>query len=282
MTSDGHTASYYSTVEQVASSKVTFFLTRYDVPAYTNTEEGEWWSWDIFLSTHIHITCCLEVNAHFALCVNYAFESFASFSITNPLLFLLFLDDGTVSYQKTVVQSGHVLKLLGIFEDLNARRTNSNGRGHDATSSVFSCDKYAQCLNYRNEVSLPPCTIVSYHNQFPLVVYWAFSSEVFWHRVCYFFLQVVFLPFSASGRFYTTAQKSSKNPNHVYLMAHILKNHRLPLTVRLVCGYMPRVPCNFTGERCDVLGAKILSSIIKGPIYWSVNMINSKNEPLQD
>ncbi|XP_050718557.1 uncharacterized protein LOC126999750 [Eriocheir sinensis] len=157
VTSDGHTASYYSTVEQVASSKVTFFLTRYDVPAYTNNEE----------------------------------------------------DDGTVSYQKTVVQSGHVLKLLGIFEDLNARRTNSNGRGHDAASSVFSCDKYAQCLNYRNEV--------------------------------------VFLPFSASGRFYTTAQKSSKNPNHVYLMAHILKNHRLPVTVRLVCGYMPRVPCNFTG-----------------------------------
>lgn len=42
MTSDGHTASYYSTVEQVASSKVTFFLTRYDVPAYTKTEESEW------------------------------------------------------------------------------------------------------------------------------------------------------------------------------------------------------------------------------------------------
>lgn len=41
VTSDGHTASYYSTVEQVASSKVTFFLTRYDVPAYTNTTEGE-------------------------------------------------------------------------------------------------------------------------------------------------------------------------------------------------------------------------------------------------
>lgn len=159
MTSDGRTASYYSTVEQVASSKVTFFLTRYDVPSYTKTEES----------------------------------------------------DGTFSYQKSVVQSGHVLKLLGIYEDLNARRTNSSGRGHDSSSSssVFTCDKYAQCLNYRNEV--------------------------------------LFLPFSASGRFYTTAHKSSKNPNHVYLMAHILKNHRLPLTVRLVCGYMPRVPCNFTG-----------------------------------
>ena len=42
MTSDGRTASYYSTVEQVASSKVTFFLTRYDVPSYTKTEESEW------------------------------------------------------------------------------------------------------------------------------------------------------------------------------------------------------------------------------------------------
>ncbi|XP_042233850.1 uncharacterized protein LOC121874049 [Homarus americanus] len=156
VTSEGHTATYYTTVEQVATSKLSFFLTRYDVPAYTNTED----------------------------------------------------DEGRVSYQKTVVQSGHVLKLLGIFEDLNAKKTNSGGRGRDAMS-VFNCDKFAQCLNYRNEV--------------------------------------VFLPFSASGRFYTTAHKTSKNPNHVYLMAHILKNHKLPLTVRLVCGYMPRVPCSFTG-----------------------------------
>ncbi|KAK3853941.1 hypothetical protein Pcinc_039543 [Petrolisthes cinctipes] len=157
VTSDGHTAAYYNTVEQVASSQVSFFLTRYDVPAFTNKHD----------------------------------------------------ENGGLSYQKTVVQSGHVLKLLGIYEDLNARRTNSGGRGRDMSSSSSYCDKYAQCLNYRNEV--------------------------------------VFLPFSASGRFYTTAHKSSKNPNHVYLMTQILKNHRLPLTVRLVCGYMPRVPCNFTG-----------------------------------
>lgn len=156
VTSDGHTAPYFSTVEQVATSQVSFFLTRYDVPAYTSLQD----------------------------------------------------DEGRVTYQKTVVQSGHVLKLMGIFEDLNAKKTNSAGRGRDA-ASVFNCDKYAQCLNYRNEV--------------------------------------VFLPFSASGRFYTTAHKTSKNPNHVYLMAHILRNHKLPLTVRLVCGYMPRVPCNFTG-----------------------------------
>ncbi|XP_042879045.1 uncharacterized protein LOC122257675 [Penaeus japonicus] len=153
---EGHTAPFFSSVEQVATSKVSFFLTRYDVPAYTNLKD----------------------------------------------------ENGRMTYQKTMVQSGHVLKLLGIFEDLNARRTNSSGRGRDA-GPVYVCDKYAQCLNYRNEV--------------------------------------VFLPFSASGRFYTTAHKSSKNPNHVYLMAHILKNHKLPLTVRLVCGYMPRVPCNFTG-----------------------------------
>ncbi|XP_069981992.1 GRB2-associated and regulator of MAPK protein 2 [Penaeus vannamei] len=156
VTSEGHTAPFFSSVEQVATSKVSFFLTRYDVPAYTNLKD----------------------------------------------------ESGRMTYQKTVVQSGHVLKLLGIFEDLNARRTNSSGRGRDA-GPVYVCDKYAQCLNYRNEV--------------------------------------VFLPFSASGRFYTTAHKTSKNPNHVYLMAHILKNHKLPLTVRLVCGYMPRVPCNFTG-----------------------------------
>ncbi|KAK7006495.1 hypothetical protein SK128_011470, partial [Halocaridina rubra] len=152
---DGQTAPFFSTVEQVANNQVSFFLTRYDVPAYTNVEDAE----------------------------------------------------GRVNYSKTVVQSGHVLKLMGIYEDLNVQRPNSR-RPYDA-SSVFNSDKYAQCLNYRNEV--------------------------------------MFLPFSASGRFYTTAHKNSKNPNHIYLMAHILKNHKLPITVRLVCGYMPRVPCSFTG-----------------------------------
>lgn len=153
--SDGQTAPFYSTVEQVVGSQVSFFLTRYDVPAYTSVEDA----------------------------------------------------DGHISYHKTVVQSGHVLKLMGVYEDLNVQRSNSR-RPQDA-SSVFNCDKYAQCLNYRDDV--------------------------------------VFLPFSASGRFYTTAHKSSKSQNHVYLMAHILKNHKLPITVRLVCGYMPRVPCSFTG-----------------------------------
>lgn len=138
-----------------------------------------------------------------------------------------------------------MLKLLGIFEDLNARHTNSSGRSHDSSSSVYSCDKYAQCLNYRNEVSQSYmwCALVSTQmNMYCCEC----CSRKFLTLSCSF-LQVVFLPFSASGRFYTTAHKSSKNPSHVYLMAHILKNHRLPLTVRLVCGYMPRVPCNFTG-----------------------------------
>lgn len=41
VTSDGHTAPFFSTIEQVAASKGTFFLTRYDVPAYTNLHDGK-------------------------------------------------------------------------------------------------------------------------------------------------------------------------------------------------------------------------------------------------
>lgn len=41
VTSDGHTAPFFSTIEQVANSKGTFFLTRYDVPAYTNLHDGK-------------------------------------------------------------------------------------------------------------------------------------------------------------------------------------------------------------------------------------------------
>ena len=59
--------------------------------------------------------------------------------------------------------------------------------------------------------------------------------------------QVLYLPLSACGRFYSTAQRGSKGREHVYLMAHLLRTQRLPATVRLICGYMPRVPCNFTG-----------------------------------
>nr|XP_053649281.1 uncharacterized protein LOC128700244 [Cherax quadricarinatus] len=82
VTSEGHTAPFFSTVEQVVSSQVTFFLTRYDIPAYTNLHD----------------------------------------------------ESGRTTYQKTVVQSGHVLKLLGIFEDLNSKKTNSGGsRARDAT-----------------------------------------------------------------------------------------------------------------------------------------------------
>ncbi|CAL4062905.1 unnamed protein product, partial [Meganyctiphanes norvegica] len=153
VTSDGHTAPFYSNIQQVAESQANFFLTRYDVPAFYRQEEAY----------------------------------------------------GGADYKPTVVQSGHILKLMGVFEDLSTRRISS--RAPQMTQNT--CHKYAQCLNYKNEV--------------------------------------IFLPFNASGRFYSAARKTSRSPNHVYLMSHIIKNHKLPVTVRLVCGYMPRVPCSFTG-----------------------------------
>ena len=63
---------------------------------------------------------------------------------------------------------------------------------------------------------------------------------------------MLYLPLSAAGRFYSTAHRGAKGRDHVYLMAHILRTQRLPATVRLICGYMPRVPCNFTGGEATV------------------------------
>ncbi|CAL4064092.1 unnamed protein product [Meganyctiphanes norvegica] len=143
LTTDGQTAPFFTSIQQVVESKKSFFLTRHDVCGYTLTRD----------------------------------------------------ESGGTAYNKTAVSSGHVLKLVGVFEDVS-----------DRSKAVT---KYAQCLNYRNEV--------------------------------------VFLPYNVTGRFYSTPDKNTRSLDHVYLMAQILKNHKLPVTVKLVCGYMPTVPDSFTG-----------------------------------
>ncbi|CAL4099166.1 unnamed protein product, partial [Meganyctiphanes norvegica] len=146
----GQTATSYQTVAQVAESQTAFFLTRYDVPAYTKVEEGA----------------------------------------------------GKTTYQRINIGGGNVLKLMGIFENHASKKTSITRKITGASS-----EKYAQCLNYKNEI--------------------------------------LFLPFNTPGRFYSTATKSSHNFNNVYLMTRILKIHKLPITVKLVCGFMPKVPVSF-------------------------------------
>ncbi|KAM7294052.1 uncharacterized protein LOC120843123 [Ixodes scapularis] len=58
---------------------------------------------------------------------------------------------------------------------------------------------------------------------------------------------VVYVPLSSKGKFYTVARKTSRSVNHVFLMSQLLKFAKVPLTVRLVSGPLPRVPCGFTG-----------------------------------
>ncbi|KAF2355407.1 CABIT domain [Trinorchestia longiramus] len=59
--------------------------------------------------------------------------------------------------------------------------------------------------------------------------------------------QVLLVPLNAAGKFYCTAEKNSHDTDKVYLISQLLKAFQLPLTVKLVCGYMPRTPCAFTG-----------------------------------
>lgn len=114
---------------------------------------------------------------------------------------------GKLVYAKTTVKTGHVLKLLGVFEDIHSRHQQKpNAKYSNLNGNTF---KYAQCLNYKGEV--------------------------------------VFLPFMAKGMFYPTGTKTTRSVDHVYLMSHLLKFVKFPLTVRLVCGFLPKVPCNFTG-----------------------------------
>ncbi|XP_037089703.1 uncharacterized protein LOC119110066 [Pollicipes pollicipes] len=108
-------------------------------------------------------------------------------------------DQGTV-YRKVTVGAGNVLRLMGVFRDLNT-----------APATAPSVN-YAQCVNYKNEV--------------------------------------LFLPFSAEGRFYSAASRPTASLDHVFLMSQLLRQQRPPVTVKLVCGFMPRMPCNFTGLLC--------------------------------
>lgn len=151
------TAKHYTTVEQVATAHVPFFLVRNDTPAYK--------------------------------------------------LHDLRTSGGKLVYAKTTVKTGHVLKLLGVFEDIHSRHQQKPSTKYsNLNGNTF---KYAQCLNYKGEV--------------------------------------VFLPFVAKGMFYPTGTKATRSTDHVYLMSHLLKFVKFPLTVRLVCGFLPKVPCNFTG-----------------------------------
>uniref|UniRef100_T1JD72 CABIT domain-containing protein n=1 Tax=Strigamia maritima TaxID=126957 RepID=T1JD72_STRMM len=116
---------------------------------------------------------------------------------------------GRTSYTRTTIKTGHVLKLLGVYEDINAKHYKNLNRNFQRRSSTTPAPKYAQCVNYKGEV--------------------------------------LFLSFAAQGKFYATATRGSRSVNHVYLISHILKTFKLPVTVRLVCGFLPKVPCNFTG-----------------------------------
>ncbi|XP_043231276.1 uncharacterized protein LOC122386283 [Amphibalanus amphitrite] len=103
---------------------------------------------------------------------------------------------GTV-YRKVMVGAGNVLRLMGVFRDLNT------------PPSGTPALNYAQCVNYKNEV--------------------------------------LFLPFTAEGRFYAAATRPTSSRDHVFLMSQLMRQQRTPMTLKLVCGFMPRMPCNFTG-----------------------------------
>ncbi|KAF2355406.1 CABIT domain [Trinorchestia longiramus] len=109
---------------------------------------------------------------------------------------------GNPRYRRSVVAAGHVLKLLGLFED-------TKREGHNRTQGTG--DRFAQCLDHRG--------------------------------------QVVFVPLSARGKFYATADRNPalQSLDQVYLMSQLIEGFQLPLTVRLVCGYMAKVPNCFTG-----------------------------------
>lgn len=59
--------------------------------------------------------------------------------------------------------------------------------------------------------------------------------------------ETLFVPLATRGKFYSVARRSSRSPNHVFPLSQLLRFASVPLTVRLVSGPLPRIPCGFTG-----------------------------------
>ncbi|XP_077547441.1 uncharacterized protein LOC144159678 [Haemaphysalis longicornis] len=59
--------------------------------------------------------------------------------------------------------------------------------------------------------------------------------------------ETLFVPLASRGKFYSVARRSSRSPNHVFPLQQLLRLAAVPLTVRLVSGPLPRIPCGFTG-----------------------------------
>ncbi|XP_077497236.1 uncharacterized protein LOC144107888 [Amblyomma americanum] len=116
-------------------------------------------------------------------------------------------ETGRAEYSRTVVIPGQVLGFLGVYEDVNIRATSCGGALRGV--SVSEC-RYAKCCH-------------------------AATGDV------------VFVPLSSRGKFYSVARRSSRSPNHVFPLTQLLRFARVPLTVRLVCGPLLRTPCGFTG-----------------------------------
>ncbi|XP_018015266.2 uncharacterized protein LOC108672151 [Hyalella azteca] len=131
----GGSATAYTSIAEVISTRPAAFLTRYDLPAYIATREG------------------------------------------------------TAKYHQGTVQGGEVLQLVAVVS--------------------YQREQFAQCLNYQHQMAL--------------------------------------VSVNAVGKFYHTADKNTRDTDKVYLLTHLLRAFQLPLTVKLVCGYMPRTPCAFTG-----------------------------------
>ncbi|GFT46179.1 CABIT domain-containing protein [Nephila pilipes] len=58
--------------------------------------------------------------------------------------------------------------------------------------------------------------------------------------------EIVYLPYSAKGRFYCISSPDSHTLNHVYLMSNLLRVTKLPTLIRIISGPKPHIALPFT------------------------------------
>ncbi|XP_047002248.1 uncharacterized protein LOC124619726 [Schistocerca americana] len=116
-----------------------------------------------------------------------------------------------MQYLKTSVRAGHAIKLLAVFEDVNNVQVHNNKRlslpliGRASSKG----DKYAQCLDDKN--------------------------------------QVVFIPLTTTGQLY--AVSGLDETHIVSQLSHLLRDGQFPIRVCLVAGPLPSpLPAGFTGN----------------------------------
>ncbi|CAG7718032.1 unnamed protein product, partial [Allacma fusca] len=143
---------------------------------------------------------------------------------------------GKSVYVRTTMKAGSVLRLLGVWADLNGASKN-----YGSYSNHQSVSKGAQFLGGSLGGfggRLVARSLSNTPQQPPQVQYVQCLSHE---------NEPIFIPFWATGIFYPIAPRGGRNPQHIYPLSAIARTQKLPVRAKMVYGSIPNNIPDFSG-----------------------------------